>query len=70
MTVGLLPERPVISAIDIEPPPVLGSLIKLDSDVGGGTGVGDLGAGIVFGAERGPTFSTVVVLALALSRAS
>lgn len=75
MTIGFFPERPVISEMDIEPPPVLESLIKPVKDIEGAAGVGVLGGcgfatTVIAGLVVLAVFDTLEVFALALSKAS
>lgn len=75
MSNGFFPERPVISEMDFEPPPVLESLIRPAKDMDGAAGDGDLGGcGIATTVTAGvvdlAAFGTLVALALALSKDS
>lgn len=72
MSNGFFPERPVISEMDFEPPPVLESLIRPAKDMDGAAGEGDLGGcGMATTVTAGLVdFGTLVALALALSKDS
>lgn len=75
MSNGFFPERPVISEMDFEPPPVLESLIRPAKDMDGAAGDGDLrGCGIATTVTAEvvdlAAFGTLVALALALSKDS